>query len=195
MSRATDRIVMGCQIRAARSLLGWSQDELANAAGLHPNAIAYWEQTVAIPFGRHEPHACRKIAHALRCADVKFIGHAKPGVRLVENTNFVMKPPSRARARHGVIGVMSCLGVLARGKTWPAVVARRNSSTSCGAKTRTGAPCRRMGLGNGRCRNHGGLSSGPKSIAGRTRIAKAQRRRWAKWRDCEQHDQTNGETK
>ena len=60
MSKVTGRIVVGAQIRAARSLLSWSQDELANAAGLNPNAIVYWEQTVAIPFGRHEPHACRK---------------------------------------------------------------------------------------------------------------------------------------
>ena len=28
----------------------------------------------------------------------------------------------------------------------------------CGARTRTGAPCRRTGLGNGRCANHGGES-------------------------------------
>ena len=101
MSKITGRIVMGCQIRAARSLLGWSQDELARAAGLHPNAVVYWEQTPVIPTGRHEPHACRKIAEALRCAGVEFVGHAKPGVRLVKNTNFVMKPPTRARARHG----------------------------------------------------------------------------------------------
>ena len=193
--RVTGRIVIGAQIRAARSLLGWSQDELASAAGIHLNAVAYWEQTVGIPIGRHEPHACRKIAEALRCAGVEFIGHAKPGVRLCENPNYVSNPPSRARARHGVIGIMSRLAVLARGKTRPAVVVRRKSSSPCGARTRTGAPCRRMGLGNGRCANHGGLSSGPKSIAGRTRIAEAQRRRWAKWPDCEQHDQTNGETK
>ena len=194
--RVTGRIVIGAQIRAARSLLGWSQDELASAAGLHLNAIVYWEQKPVIPSARHEPHACRKIAQALRCAGVEFIGHAKPGVRLVENTNYVMKPPSRRRARHGVIPVSSHLAMLLmRTKTLPAVVVRRKSSSPCGARTRAGAQCRRMGLGNGRCPNHGGLSSGPKSIAGRTRIAEAQRRRWAKWRDCEQHDQTNGETK
>jgi hypothetical protein len=35
---------------------------------------------------------------------------------------------------------------------------------------------------NGRCRNHGGLSSGPKSEGGRQRIAEAQRQRWERWR-------------
>ena len=181
--RVTGRIVIGAQIRAARSLLGWSQDELARAAGLHSNAVVYWEQKPVIPSGRHEPHACRKIAQALHCAGVEFIGHAKPGVRLVQNTNFVMKPPTRARARHGVIAVSSHLAMLlARTKTLPAVVARRKTSSPCGARTRTGAPCRRMGLGNGRCANHGGLSSGPKTPAGRRRISQVQHKRWAEWR-------------
>ena len=183
MSKITGRIVLGAQIRAARTLLGWSQDELASAAGLHPNAVAYWELTVAIPFGRHEPHACRKITEALRCAGVEFVGHAKPGVRLVQNANFVMKPPSRRRARRGVIRVSSHLAMLLmRTKTLPAVVARRKTSSPCGARTRTGAPCRRMGLGNGRCANHGGMSSGPKTPAGRRRISEVQRKRWAAWR-------------
>jgi hypothetical protein len=48
---------------------------------------------------------------------------------------------------------------------------------ACAAKTRTGKPCVRRAMGNGR-RNHGGLSSGPKSEAGRGRIAEAQRQRW-----------------
>ncbi|WP_415188095.1 HGGxSTG domain-containing protein [Rhodomicrobium sp.] len=34
----------------------------------------------------------------------------------------------------------------------------------CGARTRAGTPCRRPKLpGRSRCRNHGGLSTGPKS--------------------------------
>lgn len=32
----------------------------------------------------------------------------------------------------------------------------------CGAKTRAGAPCAKIGLANGRCRQHGGLSTGPR---------------------------------
>lgn len=52
----------------------------------------------------------------------------------------------------------------------------------CGALTRRGIRCIRPGLKNGRCRNHGGLSSGPKSSEGRARIAEAQRLRWARWK-------------
>ena len=55
MSKRTGRIGMGYQIRAARSLLNWSRTKLAGAAGLHPNAVAYWEQTPAVPTDRHEP--------------------------------------------------------------------------------------------------------------------------------------------
>ena len=32
----------------------------------------------------------------------------------------------------------------------------------CGAKTRSGEPCKRRALANGRCRLHGGKSTGPK---------------------------------
>jgi hypothetical protein len=47
----------------------------------------------------------------------------------------------------------------------------------CGAKTRKGTSCIRKALRNGRCPNHGGLSTGPKRAEGRARIAIAQRQR------------------
>ena len=36
----------------------------------------------------------------------------------------------------------------------------------CGAKNRQGKPCRCPAMQNGRCRLHGGLSTGPRSLAG-----------------------------
>lgn len=43
-------------------------------------------------------------------------------------------------------------------------------SATCGAKTRAGHPCRsRVIFGNGRCKCHGGLSTGPKTSEGRMR--------------------------
>ncbi len=39
----------------------------------------------------------------------------------------------------------------------------------CGAKTRKGTPCQRKALENGRCPNHGGLSTGPRTREGRER--------------------------
>ena len=37
----------------------------------------------------------------------------------------------------------------------------------CGARTRRGTPCRCKALANGRCRLHGGLSTGPKTLRGK----------------------------
>jgi len=39
----------------------------------------------------------------------------------------------------------------------------------CGAKTRRGAPCKALALPNGRCRFHGGMSTGPKSAEGKAK--------------------------
>jgi transcriptional regulator with XRE-family HTH domain len=190
MTKVMGGIVMGNQIKAARSLLGWTQHELADAAGLHSNAVAYWEQTVAIPTGRHQPHACRQIAEALRRSGVEFVGHAKPGVRLVQNHNYCGRPPSRARAQHGVIPVISGQGA------WPPNTQRHDprltaTRMACGARTRANGSCRAKAMANHRCRMHGGLSSGPKTSAGRARIAEAQRRRWARWRNRAGTNQTN----
>ena len=51
----------------------------------------------------------------------------------------------------------------------------------CGARTRRGTACKCKALRTKRwrCRLHGGLSTGPKTVEGRARIAEAQRRRWA----------------
>jgi hypothetical protein len=61
---------------------------------------------------------------------------------------------------------------------------RRKDRPRCGAKTRAGRPCRmRVEFAKARCRFHGGLSTGPKTEAGRARIAEAQRRRWRDYRE------------
>ena len=39
----------------------------------------------------------------------------------------------------------------------------------CGARTRKGTPCRCLALANGRCKLHGGLSTGPRTEEGRQR--------------------------
>jgi hypothetical protein len=44
---------------------------------------------------------------------------------------------------------------------------------TCGAKTRAGGTCRCPAMRNGRCRLHGGLSTGPKTPEGRARISLA----------------------
>ena len=48
-----------------------------------------------------------------------------------------------------------------------------NAAPRCGAKTRAGHPCKSPAMKNGRCRMHGGASTGP-SAPGRARIAAAR---------------------
>jgi hypothetical protein len=48
----------------------------------------------------------------------------------------------------------------------------------CGAHARTtGAPCKAKALPSGRCKLHGGMSTGPKTLAGRQAIAAATKLR------------------
>src|SRR5579864_4879770 len=48
-----------------------------------------------------------------------------------------------------------------------------NKARRCGAKTRRGTPCQCPAMRNGRCRLHGGLSTGPKTAEGIERIRRA----------------------
>jgi hypothetical protein len=61
----------------------------------------------------------------------------------------------------------------------------------CGAKTRSGNPCSKYPIvGKRRCRNHGGLSTGPKTAAGRARIAAANYKhgRFVNWRESRERE-------
>ena len=56
----------------------------------------------------------------------------------------------------------------------------------CGAKTRSGAPCAKFAMEDKRrCRLHGGLSTGPKTPAGRAAISAANTKhgRYKNWRE------------
>lgn len=56
----------------------------------------------------------------------------------------------------------------------------RDHGPPCGAKTRSGRPCRRRpALGRSRCPNHGGASTGPRTPEGMARSAEGRRQRWA----------------
>lgn len=52
-----------------------------------------------------------------------------------------------------------------------------------GARTRSGEPCKARGRGaGGRCKMHGGQSTGPRTAEGRKRCREAVLRRWKKSR-------------
>ena len=71
----------GLQIRAGRALLGWRRTDLARAANLHPNAVAYWERRERLP--RREEVGCRRIREALAQAGVVAVNVPAPGVCLL----------------------------------------------------------------------------------------------------------------
>lgn len=70
--------------------------------------------------------------------------------------------------------------------TQPASPGGETARPTCGARTRAGTPCRAPGVKDratgkrrARCKLHGGLSTGPKTVEGRARCADAARRAWA----------------
>ena len=79
----------------------------------------------------------------------------------------------------------------------------RSERPKCGAKCRDGHACKAPAVldtlyncyvRNGRCRNHGGLSTGPRTTAGKERIAEALRLRGQQRREA-QKLQAPGELK
>jgi hypothetical protein len=74
-----DCFCTGAQIRAARALLGWRRCDLAKAARIHRNAVAYWERhdDVSIYFGYGAPE---RIVTALEKAGVQLISEPGKGV-------------------------------------------------------------------------------------------------------------------
>jgi transcriptional regulator with XRE-family HTH domain len=91
-------IATGRQIAAARALLGWSQQQLAKAAGLHVNAVGYWEARTEIPCGSLKaPIACRRIETALLDAGVLTLVKPTIGVRVVANSQIRCTKRGRAR--------------------------------------------------------------------------------------------------
>jgi|GEM_PF-1091794 len=59
----------------------------------------------------------------------------------------------------------------------------QENQRKCGAITRKGTPCQRKGLGRGgRCPNHGGMSTGPRTQEGKARALKAMQEGLARWR-------------
>lgn len=50
----------------------------------------------------------------------------------------------------------------------------RPAPSLCGARTRPGHPCRGPAMANGRCRMHGGPSTGPRTPEGRANLRTAR---------------------
>ena len=57
---------------------------------------------------------------------------------------------------------------------WRTTLPLAQSCPRCEARTRTCAPCRAPAMANGRCRMHGGASTGPRTAEGIERIRVAR---------------------
>jgi hypothetical protein len=58
-----------------------------------------------------------------------------------------------------------------------------DNAPRCGAKTRAGTPCKAAAMPNGRCRMHGGPSTGPRTKEGKARIS-ASRTKHGRYRQA-----------
>ncbi|WP_428977804.1 HGGxSTG domain-containing protein [Lichenibacterium minor] len=59
------------------------------------------------------------------------------------------------------------------------------SENQCGARTRQGGACGNLGMTNGRCRFHGGLSTGPRTAEGMARMRAANTIHGARGQDAQ----------
>ena len=69
--------ISGRQLAAARTLLGWSQDRLAEAADLSRQALLRWENDQTIP----QAATIQRVVHVIEAAGVEFTNGDQPGVR------------------------------------------------------------------------------------------------------------------
>ena len=59
---------------------------------------------------------------------------------------------------------------------WRLTLPLAQSCPRCGARTRSGAKCKAPAMSNGRCRMHGGKSTGPRTSEGLERMRRANTR-------------------
>jgi hypothetical protein len=148
-----------------------------------PTALARRQRTLLFrcwglsPASSELLDGCKRRGHG---QSQRHVGQRSSDFRAPPRHPVLMRPSEPSRRSSGIASRTSWgLTGITMG-TYAAVISHR---PRCGAKTRAGRPCRmRVEFGKARCRLHGGLSTGPKTEAGRTRIAEAQRRRWREYR-------------
>jgi ribosomal protein L32 len=59
---------------------------------------------------------------------------------------------------------------------WRLTLRLAQSCPRCGARTRSGGACKSPAMPNGRCRMHGGKSTGPRTAEGLARMRRAKTR-------------------
>lgn len=168
----------GKDLKERRIALGLTQEDVANVLGCHATAIGYWEKKETLApknffCGRFTP------SRGFLWKLVIWYGGAhllpKPSLEEVFRNDHQQISHGKWWQKKQEKTLRKLNKELARSKS------KKTRQPLCGAMTRKGTPCQRQALPNKtRCRNHGGLSTGPKTQEGRRRIAEAQQKRWAK---------------
>lgn len=164
-----DMGMTGRELAAFRRRAGLSQAALARRIGVSRQTVSYWERKLALD-GR-EP-TLQRFATVLDPRDRKLLLSSRPGLGFI--TLKFVSPIAPEQ-------LSLIFSADAQRKTTQAQMRRR----TCGAMTRKAMKCRlKSEPGKQRCRLHGGLSTGPTSSEGKARVAEAQRKRWAAWREA-----------
>lgn len=163
-SRDAGRLATGAELKARRKAHGWTQRQLAARAEVSREAVQYWERRDVLDV---RGWAVVRLAVAL-CWTLP----APP-----------RKPHPPAQDAWATFAAIDREAVAEAERREAERGAKRR--VICGAKTRKGTPCRaKSEPGRTRCRFHGGKSTGPRTPEGRERVAEAQRKRWAAYREA-----------
>ena len=159
MNRRLEGVPGGDWLRTLRKAAKLSQTELACKAGVGRGAVSYWERRPAVDLRGWAP---KRILAALGEDPLRYF-----------------RTPIRAR-EDGVLQISDWEKRQIAALETRAAQREATRRVTCGAKTRKGAPCRNLSEpGRRRCKFHGGMSTGPRTTAGKEAIAETQRRRWA----------------
>jgi transcriptional regulator with XRE-family HTH domain len=89
-------LVITRQIKAARSLVGWEQHQLALQSGVAISTIRRLEGLKDAPIAAHFD-TIEKIRCAFERAGIEFLGNPAPGVRLKAEACSKITPPCRGQ--------------------------------------------------------------------------------------------------
>lgn len=82
MDKDNSRIVTGKQIVAARAVLKWSRDDLANRSGLHSSTVRYYERSNHLSRRTDSNYGLSAIKRACAKAGITFPVEPAPGIAM-----------------------------------------------------------------------------------------------------------------
>ncbi len=158
----------GKRLQTARKAMGFSQTDLASLAGIARCTVSYWETKQG---NLWRGHAVNKMMGVLGISQVEGLIDTNTRAR-----GWGVTDPQQLALDKAFKDEQKRLDAKAQRK---AMLVR----VLCLAKTRKGHPCKNKSeAGRKRCKFHGGMSTGPRTIEGKARVAAAQRLRWQKYR-------------